>query len=49
MYLQQSPTHFDIHAKDMHMSALESKITTKDGPICLIKVCSALNLYLVRQ
>ena len=41
--LQQSPTHFNIKFFS------KREITSKDRSLCIMKVCSALNLHLVKQ
>ena len=42
--LQQSPTHFNIK-----FFLVKERLPDKDGSLCIIKVCSALNLQLVKQ
>lgn len=41
--LQQSPTHFNIKF------LVKERLPGKDGSLCIMKVCSALNLHLVKQ
>ena len=41
--LQQSSTHFNIKF------LVKERLPGKDGSLCIMKVCSALNLHLVKQ
>ena len=42
--LQQSPTHFNIKK-----FLVKERLPGKDGSLCIMKVCSELNLHLVKQ
>ena len=41
--LHQSPTHFNIKF------LVKERLPGKDGSLCIMKVCSTLNLHLVKQ
>ena len=42
--LQQSPTHFNIK-----FFLVKERLSGKDGSLCIMKVCYALNIHLVKQ